>query len=187
MYNYKEEVNPIIILLCGKARNGKSTVGSYIKENINKRAVQIQLVSTLKNYVKTYFGWDGSDESKPRELLQELGTEVIRKKLGKEKLFINRTIEDIDIMSHYFDIFIIDDIRLEIEINEIKKHLKNVLVVKIERPEYINELTSSQKKHLTETGLDNYNDYDYVIKNDGSLEDLKIKTIKFIESSEIDD
>jgi len=36
-----------------------------------------------------------------------------------------------------------------------------------------NKLTEKQKRHLTETGLDNYNNYDYKIKNDGNIELLK--------------
>ena len=186
MYEYIEDREPIILLLCGKARSGKSTFASFLKEKVkNKKIVQIQLVSTLKNYVKTYFGWDGSDENKPRELLQELSKEIIRKKKKKKKLFINRTIEDIDIMKHYFDIFIIDDIRLELEINEIKKHFKNVITLKIERPNFVSELSDKQKMHLTEVGLDKFDKYDYVIKNDGDLTNLSNKVDDFLEWSDI--
>ena len=39
----------------------------------------------------------------------------------------------------------------------------------------INNLSGNEKVHRTETALDNYNDYDYVIENDGSIEELSIK------------
>ncbi len=185
MLEYKENNEPTIILLCGKARSGKSTIGKYLKNKLDKKVIQIQIVSTLKNYVKTYFNWDGSEETKPREILQQLGTDIIRKKLGKETLFIDRTIEDIDIMSHFYDIFVIDDIRLTIEIESIRKHFKNVIVVNVVREIENNELTSEQKKHITETGLDNFKDYDYTIINNKTLNDLKDEVNKFIESSDL--
>ena len=189
MYKYKENNEPIIILLCGKARNGKSTFARYIKNIVGKnRAVQVAIASTLKNYVKMYFNWDGNDETKPRELLQILGTDIIRKKLNKEKLFINRTIEDINIMKHFFDIFIIDDIRLEIEINEIKKSFKKVYVVQVLREDNKdNDLSNKEKKHITEIGLDNFKDYDYIINNNGSLKDLENKAKEFIESCDLNE
>ena len=37
----------------------------------------------LKEYLKDYFGWDGSEETKPREALQQMGTELIREEMHK--------------------------------------------------------------------------------------------------------
>lgn len=45
--------------------------------------------------------WDGSEESKPRKLLQELGTDVIRNKLNKAEMFIERQLDDIEIYSYF--------------------------------------------------------------------------------------
>ena len=39
----------------------------------------------------------------------------------------------------------------------------------------------SKKKHITETALDNYNDYDFVIHNDGTISDLRKKVEKIVE------
>ncbi len=39
----------------------------------------------------------------------------------------------------------------------------------------MNILTEKEKKHMTETALDSYKDYDYVINNDGSIEELEEK------------
>lgn len=41
--------------------------------------------------------WDGSEESKPRKLLK-LGTDVIRNKLNKAEMFIERQLDDIEII-----------------------------------------------------------------------------------------
>ena len=45
------------------------------------------------------YDWDGSEETKPRELLQKLGTDVIRNKLDKAEMFIKRQVDDIEIYS----------------------------------------------------------------------------------------
>ena len=58
-----------------------------------------------------YFGWDGQEDTKPRELLQKLGTEVIRDELGMINFFPSRVAEDITILKKYFNVFIVDDIR----------------------------------------------------------------------------
>ena len=51
--------------------------------------------------------------------------------------------------------------------------------INIKRPNFENNLNEVQKAHETETALDNYNDYDYVLVNDGTINDLndKIKRI----------
>ena len=42
-------------------------------------------------------------------------------------------------------------------------------------------LTEKQKIHKTEISLDEYQNYDYDIKNNGTIEELKIKIIKILE------
>ncbi len=76
-----------------------------------------------REYAKNYFGWDGRDETKPRELLQQLGTEVIREKLHKDTFLINRAIEDIEILSLYFDVIIVTGIRRKEEIDSLKSKI----------------------------------------------------------------
>ena len=63
--------------------------------------------------------WDGSEESKPRKLLQELGTDVIRNKLNKAEMFIERQLDDIEIYSYFYDAIIVPDIRLPREIDSV--------------------------------------------------------------------
>jgi len=96
-----------VILIAGKGRHGKDTTGNIIEEYLKERGFKVaraQISRPLKEYAKYYFGWDGSEETKPRDLLQQLGTEIIREKLGKEDFFVNRTIEDIDVLSYFSEI-----------------------------------------------------------------------------------
>ena len=175
----------IIYLICGRPRMGKTTVGNFIKDfydkNSSSKCAVTYFSKTLKNYAKDYFGWDGSPETKPRELLQYMGTDYIRNKLGKTDFVIKRTLEDIEILSSFFTIFVVDDTRFPMEIETCKELAKNVVSIKVERPNFdSDELTIEQKNHEVETSLDNYQKFDYIIINDGSLEDLEKKTIKII-------
>lgn len=180
---------PTIILISGKARHGKTTTGNFLREYYESKNLKVTntlLALYLKMYVKNFFGWDGSEETKPRELLQQLGTEVIRKGLNKEDFFVDRTIEDIEILKHFFNIFIIDDIRFPNEIEGLKKNFKNVIILKIIRPNFESDLNQKQLNHSSETSLDNYDQYDYVITNDGTLDNLKEKIINIIKDVKID-
>lgn len=165
-----------IILLCGKARCGKDTVMSYLKdkyESNNKKVINLQFSSYIKEYAKRISDWDGSDETKPRELLQVLGTDIIRNKIDN-LFFINRIIDDIKVYKYFFDIIIISDVRFPIEIEEIKKNFNNVVSIHINRDDS-NNLTDKEKLHITEVALDNYNNYDYVINNNSSVQELYSK------------
>ena len=136
--------NPKIYLIGGKAHHGKTTVGRIIIEEYEKKgqkAARLYLMKYVKDYIKEYFGWDGREETKPRELLQVLGTDIIRKKLGKEYFYVNRIIEDIEILSYFFDVIVIDDVRYKLEIEEIKKKFSNVTAIKIIRENNVDNLT----------------------------------------------
>lgn len=160
--------NPKIYLFCGKARHGKDTSAGYLKEiyeKNNKRVIYSRAGKYIKYYAMEMSSWDGSEESKPRELLQKLGTDIIRNKLGKSEMFIQRQLDDIEIYSYFYDAIIVPDIRLPREVESIKEKFNNVVVIKIERINFDSELTTEEQKHSTETAMDNYNDYDYIIEN----------------------
>ena len=104
--------DPIIFLFTGKARHGKDTAASFLKdcfEKDNKKVIFSQYAKYIKFYCKEMYGWDGSEETKPRELLQKLGTEVIRNKLNKAEMFIERQVDDIEIYSYFYDAIMVSD------------------------------------------------------------------------------
>ena len=83
----------LIFLISGRARNGKGTVSKLLKEKLeekNFKVCEIQVMRTLKGYLKDYFDWDGTEETKPRKMLQQIGTDIIREKMNKEYFHIDR-------------------------------------------------------------------------------------------------
>lgn len=175
-----------IYLLAGQARSGKDTVMKTITkyyEEKNKMVVNLGFTDYIKNYAMKITNWDGSDETKPRDLLQILGTDIVRNQINKD-FFINRLCEDITVYKYFFDVIIISGARFPNELEVPKKLFKNVKTIKVERPNFTNELTEKQKAHITEHALDDYNNYDYIITNDGNLTNLENKTLNILKEVE---
>lgn len=176
----------MIYLIAGRGRSGKNTFASLIKDHLEqrgKKVCQIELMRTLKGYCKDYFGWDGSEETKPRDLLQQFGTEIIREKMNRPLFHIHRLVEDIEILSYFYDDFIVDDIRFPLEIEKIIEAFPNekVISISITRDSLEkNEMTEEQKKHITETALDGFDGYDKKIENNGTLEELDKKAEQLV-------
>ena len=158
-----------VFIISGKARSGKGTVSKIIEEYYKeKKCITISFAYYLKDYVKRITNWNGNEESKPRELLQQLGIELIKNKINN-KLLINRILEDIEVFSYFYDIIIINDARLIDEIESIKEKYSDSICIRVVR-DMENNLTINEKQHLTEIGLDNYNNYDYIINNNNYKE-----------------
>lgn len=167
--------NPRLYLVSGKARHGKDTFSSYLKEvyeENGKKLIVTQLSKYIKYYAREMTGWNLTEEDKPRELLQQLGTAVIREKLGKEDLFIKRIIDDVDVFSCFYDAIVISDVRLKKEIDDLRNVFPDLISIHIERPNFDNGLTPEQKQHKTEIDLDDYDKFDVNIVNT-TLEELK--------------
>lgn len=172
-----------IFIIAGKARNGKDTVAGIIKEYFeekNMKVINNSYAYYIKDFVKRITAWDGSDDTKPRELLQQLGTNLVRNKIDSN-MFINRMIEDLKVFDYFYDIITISDGRFKKELDTIKNEFDNVVLIRIVRPNFDNGLTEEQKNHITEIDLDDYDRYDYVIENDSTIENLKNKVYKIIE------
>jgi len=175
-----------VVLVCGKARQGKDTLADFLTEAYEakgKKVCHLAYGAYIKYYASKYFGWDGKEETKPRSLLNQLGTEIIREKIDPY-FHVNRVIQDIEVLSYFFDVAIISDIREPIEITTPKERFSDVVSIHIARPEFVSELTDEQKKHYTECALDSFDDYDFRVLNDGTLEDLKNKAYHFVDEGE---
>ena len=170
--------NPKIIILSGKMRSGKRMVSNIICNLYNEKCkcISISYAGYLKEYAKNILSWNGSESDKPRVFLQELGTDLIKNKID-EHMLIKRVIEDIKVYSYFYDVIVISDARYIDEIELIKKEFNNVITI------HINSNNCILNNHITETSLDNYNNYDYVIDNNGSVDELclKVKEVLFNE------
>lgn len=163
---YKKR-NIKLFLISGIAGSGKTKTSEYIKKYYDKKdTIIISFGHYIKDYVMRISNWDGREDTKPRDLLQKIGIELIKNKIDK-KLFINRIIEDIEIFSYFYDIIIVNDVRLIDEIVSLKEKYKKSISIRITRDNYDNGLTNNQKKHITETNLNDFESFDYYIKNNG--------------------
>lgn len=181
-----EKKNPKIFIISGKARHGKDTTALILDEIYTEKGKKILNLSYgfyIKEYAKKISNWDGSDETKPRELLQQLGTSVIRNNID-EMFFVKRMLEDIEVYSYFFDVITISDARLKPEVILPRQKFKNVFNIRVVRPNFDNGLTKEQQEHITETDLDDYTEYDYYLVNDKDIEELKNKVQKIVEDVE---
>lgn len=161
-----------IYVIGGKAKSGKNTFGKFLREELKEYGYHpcvMHITEPLYSYARNYFEYDEQTDKKPREFLQKMGTEIIKEKLNKKFFLLDRLSEDIEILSNFFDVFIITDARLKIEFEELKNRYEDVVSIKIERENYDDELTNEEKEHITETEIATYQDFDYKIKNTSIL------------------
>lgn len=179
-----EKKNTLMILIAGKARSGKGEVAKIFEEELKKEGKKV-VVSPYTKYLKRYIyeitGEYRDDDNKPRDLLQKLSSELIKKELNNQNFFINRQIEDLSFYSYFMDVVLVPDVRFKEEIEEIRKKFSNVLAIGVERKNYLSILTKEQQEDITETALDSYKDYDYLLENT-SLESLYREVLKIIEN-----
>lgn len=173
-----------IYLVAGKSGSGKGEVAKIIKEHYlskGKKPIITEFSKYLKMYAKEIIEWDGT-EPKPRKFLQDLGV-TIRENMDMPLFLVNRMIQDIQVYALYYDVVIISDVRLPIEIEEIKKKFNNVYSIYVLNQFAKSPLTIEEQTHETETALENYSNFDATIIND-NIEKLDDRVINFIEEIE---
>lgn len=170
-----------VILISGSARFGKDSTAFMMKELLEKqkkRVLIIHYADNLKLFAKNYFGWSGQKDQKGRELLQWLGTDVVRK--NYEDTWVDMIVALLKGIKTLYDYVIIPDVRFPNEIDKMCDNF-NCITVRVIRPNFDNGLTEEQKKHPSETALDNY-PMEYELINDGDLEKLLDTTRTFIKN-----
>ena len=172
-----------VILISGKAQNGKDTVGSILRKQLmqdGNRVLMTHYADLLKYICRNYFDWDGQKDEKGRALLQYVGTDVVRKQ--------NPTmwVDFISMILRYFrdswDYVIIPDTRFKDEISTLIKDGFYTLHLRVERPNFKSNLTEEQLNHPSETELDDVVP-DYRIINDGNLDKLEAEVKAWIKEN----
>jgi hypothetical protein len=104
----------------------------------------------------------------PRLVLQLLGTEGGRDVIHPN-IWVNATLGNVKETEK----IIITDCRFPNEVTGIKK--RKGIVVRVVRPSKVSAST-----HPSETSLNDFNDWDYVIVNDGTIEELELKVVEML-------
>lgn len=162
-----------LYVIGGKAKSGKNTLGKFLREELKEYGYKpcvMHITSPLYSYAENYFEWNQNSDEKPREFLQKMGIEIIKEKLGKKTFLLDRLSEDIEILQEFFDVFIIVDARLKEEFHYFKEKYPDVVSIKLERDDFKSNLTTTEQAHITENDLNNYNEFDYLVKNTGIIE-----------------
>ena len=170
-----------VILISGSARFGKDSTAFMMKELLEKQKKKVLIIhyaDNLKLFAKNYFGWSGQKDQKGRELLQWLGTDVIRK--NYEDTWVDMVVALLKGIKTLYDYIIIPDVRFPNEIDRMRDNF-DCITVRVIRFNFDNGLTEEQRKHPSETALDNY-PMEYELINDGDLEKLLDTTRTFIKN-----
>lgn len=168
---------PKVICISGKAQHGKDTVAKMMKailEKYGKKVLITHFGDLLKYICKSFFKWDGQKDEKGRSLLQDIGTDCIRKQ--QPDYWVNFLASIIKFFPDEWDYIIIPDCRFPNEYEVMKEHEIETYLLRVERPRFQSTLTNEQRNHPSETALDNYN-YDFKVINNSNPFDLR-KTLE---------
>ena len=155
-----------IFLIAGKAGSGKNEVAKLIKEYYIYKLEECAITSYskyIKNFALELTNWDGTESNKPRDFMQRLGDDMRK---NDPNFLVSNMIKDITIYQKYVENVVISDVRMPNEIEEIKNSFENVYAFYIVNQFGSSKLTIEQQSHITEVALEDYPDFDYIIKKE---------------------
>jgi dephospho-CoA kinase len=182
-------MKPLLIGLSGKAGAGKSTVGDYLAGAHGY--AQFAFARALKEVVQKIFlftdeqmtfGKEIGDprwKVSPRLCMQWLGTDILRDVWPDIWIrHLRQEIMDFLYINGQRPI-VVTDVRFRDEAEALKR--MGAMLVRLRRDKVHRRVMG----HVSETALDGWEGWDYVVENDGSLQDLA-QRIETILASDVD-
>ena len=206
----------MIIAISGKKQSGKNTVADMIedifREQSQKGLVHVSTNSfakSLKKIVSMMLGMDLSDlehegfknailkeqywikngkeviQTTPRILMEYIGTTLFREQWN-EDIWVTKLMKDYERLKAECSynktpfIFIISDLRFKNEIEIIRKVEKDCLFIRVEREGI------ERRDTKPEIDLDDYQNWDCVIKNNSTKIELRKQVENFIKTKQDD-
>ena len=198
----------MIISITGKIGSGKDTIADIIMQytpyhdwEIKKFAGKLKVIAEILSGVPKINFEDQEFKKQDmgpewgmtyRDLLQKLGTEAMRNGLH-ENVWVNALMSDYT-PAHYavgaletelseesavYPNWLITDTRFPNELESAKAH--NGITIKVVR----DSGNTIGTTHASETALDDYTKWDYVVDNNGSFEDLKTQVFSILEKESL--
>lgn len=165
-----ERRNPKVITISGRAGAGKDTFANMLEDMLaqsGERVLVAHYADLLKYILTTFFAWDGKKDEHGREMLQTVGTDIVRR---DDPDYWVRFLAEIITFFPVWDYVLIPDARFENEIEFMKERF-GVTSIVVERV-FKSQLTEKAQAHESEHGLDGYA-FDVIVHNDDSLEQLR--------------
>ena len=153
----------MVIMFAGKAGAGKDTVATIVR-HIFPEAKQFAFATRVKRTAYVC-GWDGAKDEKGRKLLQDIG------KAGRtydKDIWAKYCVDEIKSSSVRFAL--ITDLRFRNELEVVKARYQDAKVVLIKGRQAD---LGRNANDVSEHALDEFTEYDYVIDNSGSEENLR--------------
>lgn len=176
-----------IILISGKAQNGKDSTALFLKQKLPGKTLILHYADYLKYICQQYLGWDGVKDETGRQMLIDVGTYKIRKKLKLPNFHAEKVMEIIDIFQDDFDYFIVPDVRFPNEVLLPQwKYEDKVITCRINRLDFESPLTLDQQQDISETALDNFK-FDYYIESLSGLDNLEVAVNELTNTIKNDD
>ena len=166
-----------------KKGTGKTTSTKYIKRYFRSKISTSVFHYSFGNKIKKVaeqFGWNGEKDESGRRLLQEVGD------IGRHynpNIWISFLLKPICLRSsRFWGIYLVDDIRFEEEAEALKnlEVVDQTFIIRMDRDTGFND------NHRSEHGLDNYDGWDLIIDNNGTLEELYEKLDGVIETLDLE-
>lgn len=170
-----------IILISGKAQNGKDTTAELLRENLDGCGYKVLIAhyaDLLKYICKQFFGWNGKKDEDGRHILQYVGTDVIRQK--NPDYWVEFLVQFLKMFDGEWDYVIIPDCRFPNEVDCMKRNGFDATHIRVVRDNFVSPLTPEQQNHPSETALDGVTP-DAIIHNAGNLGDLNMTVLKWLD------
>ena len=168
-----------VIMLSGKSGSGKDAVANVMENKFKElgyRTLIIHFADLVKYYAIQYYKWNGEKDEVGRNLLQAIGTGMMRN--YDPDYWAAIVAKFIDAAKNDFDITLIPDWRFINEYENVDDYNREVYTIRVNRynqdgTSYTNpNMSREQLAHVSETQLDNFA-FNYIIENRGGLEDLE--------------
>lgn len=176
----------IFILISGKAGTGKTTFGELLAQHLTTyTSLTVQTANfadTVKSTARVSFGWDGKKDDRGRRLLQQIGG------IGREyneSIWARNLVTYVE-QNNLFppDVVIAGDWRFPNELAYLEKEGFQTLLINMSAPEREILKDTEYYKDISETALDDFDRYDYVIQNDDlTYEELKSKALEIVRAN----
>jgi hypothetical protein len=162
-----------IILISGKQGSGKSSLGRNLKAKLEELGNKVETLAyadplykihhAMRNILQSY-GADDMDPSKiDGPFLQIIGTSWGRETRHPD-IWVNILKKRVKEVGTFY---IIDDCRIQNEMDAFNCSPMRVLKIRLEAPEHVRKLRAKKwrtnTQHLSEIGLDHYNAWDLTL------------------------